>query len=124
MKHTTSAENEMGKHIGKWAFLVGLLAAVVIAVMAGTGVPLWAILLLAIDGIIVGVLNVTEDEASEFLIAAMAFMVSFIVFARLFGEVLGGFPVVGVVFTMLNVFVAPAALIVALKVMFDKARDK
>ncbi len=124
MKHTTSAENEMGKHIGKWAFLVGLLAAVVIAVMAGTGVPLWAILLLAIDGVIVGVLNVTEDEASEFLIAAMAFMVSFIVFARLFGEVLGGFPVVGVVFTMLNVFVAPAALIVALKVMFDKARDK
>lgn len=114
----------MGKHIGKWAFLVGLLAAVVIAVMAGTGVPLWAILLLAIDGVIVGVLNVTEDEASEFLIAAMAFMVSFIVFARLFGEVLGGFPVVGVVFTMLNVFVAPAALIVALKVMFDKARDK
>jgi hypothetical protein len=124
MKHTTSAENEMVKHIGKWAFLVGLLAAVVIAVMAGTGVPLWAILLLAIDGIIVGVLNVTEDEASEFLIAAIAFMVSFMVFARLFGEVLGGFPVVGVVFTMLNVFVAPAALIVALKVMFDKARDK
>ncbi len=124
MKHTTSAENEMVKHIGKWAFLVGLLAAVVIAVMAGTGVPLWAILLLAIDGIIVGVLNVTEDEAPSFLIAAIAFMVSFMVFARLFGEVLGGFPVVGVVFTMLNVFVAPAALIVALKVMFDKARDK
>jgi hypothetical protein len=124
MKHTTSAENEMGKHIGKWAFLVGLLAAVVISVMAGTGVPLWAILLLAIDGIIVGVLNVTEDEASEFLIAAIAFMVSFMVFARLFGEVLGGFPVVGVVFTMLNVFIAPAALIVALKVMFDKARDE
>jgi hypothetical protein len=124
MKHTTSAENEMVKHIGKWAFLVGLLAAVVIAVMAGTGVPLWAILLLAIDGVIVGVLNVTEDEAPSFLIAAIAFMVSFMVFARLFGEVLGGFPVVGVVFTMLNVFVAPAALIVALKVMFDKARDK
>ena len=124
MKHTTSAENEMVKHIGKWAFLVGLLAAVVIAVMAGTGVPLWAILLLAIDGIIVGVLNVTEDEAPSFLIAAIAFMVSFMVFARLFGEVLGGFPVVGVVFTMLNVFIAPAALIVALKVMFDKARDK
>ena len=114
----------MVKHIGKWAFLVGLLAAVVIAVMAGTGVPLWAILLLAIDGIIVGVLNVTEDEAPSFLIAAIAFMVSFMVFARLFGEVLGGFPVVGVVFTMLNVFVAPAALIVALKVMFDMARDK
>ena len=124
MKHTTSAENEMVKHIGKWAFLVGLLAAVVIAVMAGTGVPLWAILLLAIDGVIVGVLNVTEDEAPSFLIAAIAFMVSFMVFARLFGEVLGGFPVVGVVFTMLNVFVAPAALIVALNVMFDKARDK
>jgi len=124
MKHTTSAENEMGKHIGKWAFLVGLLAALVIAVMAGTGVPLWAVLLLAIDGVIVGVLNVTDDEASEFLIAAMAFMVSFIVFARLFEQVLTGFPVAGMIFTMLNVFVAPAALIVALKVMFDKARDK
>jgi hypothetical protein len=114
----------MVKHIGKWAFLVGLVAAIVIAAKAGTGVPLWAILLLALDGVIVGILNVTDDEASPFLVAAIAFMVGFMVLAELFGQVEVGFPVVGAIFTMLNVFVAPSAVIVALKVMFDKARDK
>jgi hypothetical protein len=114
----------MVRHIGKWAFLVGLIAAIVIAVMAGSGVPLWAVLLLALDGVIVGILNVTDDEASSFLVAAVAFMVGFRVLAELLGQVLVQFPMVGSIFTMLNVFVAPSAVIVAIKVMFDMARDK
>ena len=114
----------MVRHIGKWAFLVGLVAAIVIAAMAGSGVPIWAVLLLALDGVIVGILNVTDDEAAAFLVAAIAFMIGFQVLATLFGQVLVGFPIVGALFTMLNVFVAPSAVIVAIKVMFDKARDK
>ena len=114
----------MTRHIGRWAFLVGLVAALVIAGMAGSGVPLWAILLLAIDGVIVGLLNVTDDEATPFLVAAVAFMVGFNVLATLFKDVQVGFPVLGALFMMLNVFIAPAAVIVAVKVMYGKARDQ
>ena len=112
--------------IGKWAFIIGLVAAVLIAAMAtgGGNIPVWAVLALIILGLIVGALNITDDEASSYLIAAIAFIVSLKVLADLFASAHLGFPFLGPIFLMVTVFVAPSALVVALKVMFDKAKDK
>jgi len=111
-------------HIGKWAFVIGLLAAIVIAAMSKGGMPVWAVLSLLVLGLVVGALNITEDEAPSYLIATIAFMVGLRVLADMFANVEIGVPFLGPFFVMITVFVAPSAVIVALKVMFDKAKDK
>ena len=59
--------------IGKWAFIIGL----VIAVLAGLFYqPAWAIWVLAILGVIVGLLNVTGEDTRGFLLAAIALTLS------------------------------------------------
>jgi hypothetical protein len=59
--------------IGKWAFIIGL----VIAVIAGLFFqPAWAIWVLAILGVIVGLLNVTAEDTRGFLLAAIALTLS------------------------------------------------
>tara|TARA_B110000503_G_scaffold71414_1_gene110870 strand:- start:277 stop:624 length:348 start_codon:yes stop_codon:yes gene_type:complete len=114
------------QNIGKWSFIIGLVAAALIAAMAtqGGGIPVWAVLALIVLGLVVGLLNITDDEASAYLIAAIAFMVSLKVLGDMFGNVPVGLPFLGPFFVMITVFVAPSAVVVALKVMFDKAKDK
>jgi LPXTG-motif cell wall-anchored protein len=62
-----------GETIGKWAFIIGL----VLAVLAGLFFqPGWAIWVLAILGIIVGLLNITVEERRGFLLASIALTLS------------------------------------------------
>lgn len=93
--------------IGRWAFLGGIL----LAVLSGfSEIPNLA-LTLFILGLIVGLLNVTEKESTSFLIAVIALLL--IGFS---GLQLGGMTTV--VISILNnfvAFVAAAGLIVALK---------
>ena len=59
--------------VGKWAFIIGL----VIAVLAGLFFqPTWAIWVLAILGVIVGLINVTAEETRGFLLASIALTLS------------------------------------------------
>jgi len=53
--------------IGKWAFIAGLVIAVLAAFVDFSWVP-WV---LAILGLIVGFMNVSDDETQSFLIAAI-----------------------------------------------------
>lgn len=103
--------------IGHWAFLAG----VALAVLAGI-VPEWQtvtmVWTLAVLGLIVGVLNITAKETAEFLMATVTLMVV--------GSV-GALPALGLTVTSVlsNIvaFVAPAALIVALKALWTLAQD-
>ncbi len=104
------------QHIGKWAFIVGL----VIAVLAGIGFNQpWFTWALAVLGLIVGFLNVTSGETQGFLLAAIALMLS----ANSVAEI----PYVGLQVTQIlaNVvaFLAAAVLIVALRALFETVRD-
>ena len=77
--------------IGKWAFIIGL----VIAVLAGLFFqPEWAIWVLAILGVIVGLLNVTAEDTRGFLLAAIALTLS--------ATALNTIPIVGTGFTVVN----------------------
>ncbi len=108
--------------IGSYAFLGGAAIAIIAGILAGAGqtgvlpsvVKDWIPLVLVILGVIVGILNVKDKEIHEFLVAS-------IVFLLLAGTAAGlnQIPMVGAYLSAiaqsLAVFVAPAALILALK---------
>lgn len=113
----------MDEKIGAWAFIIGVIIAVVagLAVGAmGAGQEQWVgyvPLVLVVLGFIVGLLNVGDKEVKAFLTAAIALMVTGLAGTHLLtinkvipqlGTILQG------MVTYLLVFVAPAALIVAL----------
>lgn len=101
--------------IGKWAFIAGLA----IAVLAGLFFqPEWAIWVLAILGVIVGLLNITVEETQGFLLASVALTLS--------ATALNTLPVIGTalsyVLPFVVAFVAGATIVVALKQLFQTAR--
>ena len=101
--------------VGKWAFIIGL----VVAVLAGLFFqPAWVIWILAILGVIVGLLNITAEETRSFLLAAIALTLS--------ATALNTIPVVGralgFVLPFVVTFVAGAMIVVALKELFATAR--
>jgi hypothetical protein len=102
--------------IGKWAFILGL----VIAVLAGLFFqPDWAIWVLAILGVIVGLLNVTAEDTRGFLLASIALTLS--------ATALNTIPVVGTAFELILpfvvAFVAGATIVIAIKELFQAARS-
>jgi di/tricarboxylate transporter len=56
----------MGRTLGAWAFLVGVILAVIIGVGEATSTTVGVLALL---GIIVGLLNVSEEEVGPFMFA-------------------------------------------------------
>ncbi len=112
----------MGSKLGQWAFVGG----VVIALLLGF-VPQWQgqlTLLLVVLGLVVGFLNVTEKETTPFLVAAIALLATGVAkdkLALIPPDALGNFLVSAV--ANVNVFVAPAAILVALKAIWALAKD-
>lgn len=109
------------EEIGSYAFIAGVLIAV-IAGVANVDAAL-ATQALVVLGIIVGLVNITEKETAQFLLAA----VSIVIVASFAGTGVGAVPVIG---TMLNkilvgvmTFVTPAVIIVALKQIYGIAKS-
>ena len=102
--------------LGRYAFIVGL----VIAFLAGLLIQAsWLYWVLAVLGLVVGFLNVTAAESRGFLLAAIGLILS--------ATSIRVIPLVGDVATFivgnLVAFIAPAVLVVALKVLFETAKD-
>ena len=99
---------------GHYAFIAGILLAIIAALFQTTSS--WAVLVLVVLGILVGILNVRAKDMNGFLIAVVALIAAgsanLIVLNTLFdplGSTLAG------ILTFIKVFVAPAAIVVALK---------
>lgn len=107
----------MEKSLGGWAFVIGLIIAIVIALTGNTAN--WALYLLVVLGLIVGLLNISDKEVNSFLIAAIAFMLTFGSLSAVFANWL---PVARFL-QLLVAFVAPAAAVVAFKALFAHTRD-
>lgn len=115
---------EMG-FIGAISFYVGLVLAIVLAIIFAAGiVPTWGVILLGVIGLIVGLLNITDTETAPFLIASIAFLISFGALSTLIGTLALGWTAVQTFFTLLQVFVAPAAAIVALKTIYEVTKGQ
>jgi len=112
-------QKEIGKNtakVGKWAFVIGL----VVCVLAGIFFqPDWAIWVLAVLGVIVGLLNITAEETRGFLIAAIALTLS--------ATALNSIPIVGTalkfILPFVVTFVSGATIVVALKELFQAGRS-
>ncbi len=111
-----------GKGAGEWAYLISIVIAVLAGLATATGwSSAWVTLLLVVLGVIVGLLNVTEKETQAFLIASIGLIVaSTATFSVI--PYIGG--VIQAIVENIAVFVAPAAVIVAVKAVASLASNK
>jgi hypothetical protein len=100
---------------GKWAFIAGLVLAVLLGYILGVG---WVVWVLAILGVIVGFLNVTREDTERFLLAAIAFGLS----VTALNTVPGLGPHITNILGYVAAFVAGAVVVVASKALFQTAR--
>lgn len=103
-------------NMGKIAFIAGLVIAVLFGL--GTPGPLLAYILTFL-GLVVGFMNITAAETKGFILAAIGLMVSAssVHELPLLGDAAGR--IIGNLIT----FMAPAVLVVALKTLFETAKD-
>ena len=113
----------MASKMGEWAFIIGVIIAVVVSLFkVNNTISGWLVLLLVVLGLVVGLLNVTEKETTPFLVAAAALLIT-----GTAGSSLAIIPVIGgylqSIVQNIAVFVAPAAIVVALKAIQALAKD-
>jgi len=101
--------------VGRWAFIVGLVIAGVAGLLFQAA---WVVWLLALLGVVVGLLNITTEETEGFLLAAIAFALSATALSTI--PLIGG--VIGNILGYVAAFVAGAMIVVALKTLFKTAR--
>ncbi|HLC92377.1 MAG TPA: hypothetical protein VJH23_01580 [archaeon] len=118
------------QQMGSYAFLVGVAIAIIVGALSAAGqasmlgaAAAWVPLVLIILGIVVGFLNVKDKETDKFLIASLALLA-----APAAVQWLNLIPGAGIYLSSIvgnvAVFVAPAALIVALKSIHALASEQ
>jgi hypothetical protein len=116
-------EADLVAKVGSWAFIIGVVVALLIGVFSTGGAPI-ATTVLIVLGLIVGLLNVTGRETTPFLLAA----VSLIIVSYMGGPVLSAVAQIGPtlqsVLGAITTFVMPATIIVALKAIYALAHDE
>jgi hypothetical protein len=104
--------------IGRWAFIVAVILAVLAGVIPSIGANAYVPWVLAILGLVVGLLNITEKESTGFLIATVALVIS----SATLGPLLVNDMVASVLKNIVLV-AGPAAFIVAIKHLYAAAAD-
>ncbi|MDO8517306.1 MAG: hypothetical protein Q7S33_04220 [Nanoarchaeota archaeon] len=103
--------------IGSWAFLIGVILAVVLGFM-GSLSPTFVYVLVAI-GILVGLLNIADAETQPFLMSGTVLIIA----AALGQSVVSSIEQLsGILVALLAIF-TPATIIVAIKNVFKLARN-
>jgi hypothetical protein len=115
----------MAESIGKWAFILGVVIAVIAGLVGGwvAGYSPAILLVLVILGLIVGFLNIGAKEVNDFLLSAIALILvgtiaqlaSIDTIIPLLGSVIQS------IVSNIAAFVAPAALVVSLKAVYNLA---
>ena len=119
----------MASDIGKWAFIIGALLAVLMGILEGVGQVLgtnvWLILLLLVLGLVIGFVNITAKEVQGFLVASIAVLASAGAANLLAGNTL--FSPLGTILAAVAkdivLVVAPAALSVGLRAVYGFAAE-
>jgi len=108
------------KFVGKWAFLAGLVIAILASFLAGYATIVAIILFLL--GLVVGFLNIAEKDSTKFLVANIALLTGGI-------ASISAISILGLVSAYLNAilgnfiaFVSAAALVVAVKAIFEAGK--
>ncbi|MEK6820655.1 MAG: hypothetical protein AABX71_03005 [Nanoarchaeota archaeon] len=105
--------------LGAWAFLIGVILAVVVGLLGLGATEGTYALVLVILGIIIGLLNIGGPELKEFLMASAVL----VIVSSLGGQTyLSMIPYVGDIIKALVVLFVPATVVVALKAVFALAK--
>lgn len=110
---------KQGNIIGAWAFLIGVVLAVLFAfiptfMFAG----IWLTWVLVLIGIAIGLLNIGDSEIQPFLLAGVVL----VIVSSFGGAVFTAIPFLSVILSNLLLLFVPATIIVALKSVFSLAR--
>ena len=118
----------MEKKLGSYSFIVGVIVAIVLGVASpqlGVQAVTWLTSLLIVAGLVIGFLNVTGKETKEFLIVSVALVI--VAFAgkdlvslenvEIIGNYLQG------IFQSVLAIVIPATIVVALKDIWELAKE-
>jgi hypothetical protein len=129
-------KNDIWGKIGSWAFLIGIIIALIVGLYAAYnletngetfgGIIAWV---LAVLGAIVGLVSaygmgtITEKEVPSFLLAGIALVVMYGVFKGIeldpwIGSLLHGISM------SLSILIAPAVGILAIKAIWDIGKDR
>jgi len=122
MKIGKDAESKMMTMLGPAAFYIGLLIAVIAMFITPSG---WLYVVLAILGVIVGLLNITTKESGPFLFATIAFIVAaFGMYTLIHAAGVDIRKELVRLAANITVLVGSAAVIIALKAIYEAARGK
>jgi len=110
------AKKRGGNMIGSWAFLVGVVLAVIFGLIGNLGQNL--IYVLVILGVIIGLLNIADEEVSPFLMAGTVL----VIVSTLGQSVVSSVKYFDTILQALTILFVPATIIVALKHVFTLAR--
>lgn len=120
-----------GRKYGPLIFLAGLLVALLASLIPSDAIGTGGIQLvtgfLLLVGLVVGLFNITESESQLFLIAGIALMLAFsgllaaidVIFVNTFVQL----SFVSSMLAKVQVMIAPAVGIVAIKTIYDLAKD-
>lgn len=118
------AKKSIAEIVGPWSFIIGVILAVIIGFI-GAANSLW-LALLVIAGLLVGLLNVTRKESQGFLLAGAVL----VIVSTMGQSALGAFSAIAYIgskfYGILNALVilfVPATIIVALKSVFEAAKN-
>lgn len=106
--------------LGAWAYIVGLIVAFAAAFINPDGLHNYTIIVLAVFGIVVGLMNITDEEVLLFLVASLAFIVS----ASSVRLVLESTAFVATLMSGIIVFTAAGAFVVSFKALFKVAKSE
>ena len=109
------AKKKNGNMIGSWSFLIGVILAVIFGFMTTTQILTNILIIL---GIIVGLLNIADEEVSPFLMAGTVL----VIVSTLGQSVMSNINFFGAILENLTVLFVPATIIVALKHVFSLAK--
>jgi hypothetical protein len=122
------------KTFGVWAFICGVVLALLVGIAAAFMQMDMSTLglvsgIMVVLGIVVGVLNITEKEVTNFIIAAIGLTTGSAVLVSL-GTIFAANPLTAVLgkmmqvaFTVFGTFVAGAVFIPALKAVYEISKD-
>ncbi len=109
---------------GEYAFIIGVILAI-IAGLASSAISAevagWLAVIFLILGILVGFLNIKDKEAVSFLVASIALLATGSAAQWLSLPMIGSYIVA--ILGNIAAFVAPAAVIVALKAVWNMAKN-
>jgi len=106
-----------GNLIGAWAFLIGVILAIILGLLGTTEGFVLAILVVL--GILVGLLNVGDEDVNPFLLAGAVL----VIVSYMGADALGVIAPLGEVLNALLIMFVPATIIVALKAVFSIAKS-